>query len=77
MKITNVNRRIRCDMPNCRNVADSKIEKDGFFRAVGICLYKDCMKQMYECLASIIVPKSPDNMLNKRIKVSKERSGEK
>ena len=77
MKIKSVNRRVRCDMPNCRNVADSKIEKDGFFRAVGICLCKDCMKQMYECLASIIVPKSPDNMLNKRIKVSKERSGEK
>ena len=55
MKIKSVNRRVRCDMPNCRNVADSKIEKDGFFRAVGICLCKDCMKQMYECLASIIV----------------------
>ena len=30
MIIKDANRKIRCDMPNCKNVADVKIEKEGF-----------------------------------------------
>lgn len=71
MIIKDIERKIRCDMPNCKNLADVKIEKSGFFRAVGLNICKDCMKDMYECLASRIVPKSPENMLNKKIKIEK------
>lgn len=77
MIIKDTNRKLRCDMPNCKNIADVIIEKSGFFRAVGLYICKDCMKEMYECLASRIVPKSPENMLNKRIKLSKEKGSEK
>ncbi len=76
MKIVTLNRRLKCDMPNCKNIAEYKIEKEGFFRSVGLNLCKDCVNDIYKNLAQIIVPKSPDNMLNKRIK-TKENVREK
>lgn len=77
MIIKEANRKVRCDMPNCKNLAEMKLEKNGFFKAVGLFVCKDCMKEMYECLATKIVPKSPGNMLNKKIKLSKEKNFEK
>ncbi len=77
MIIKDANKKVRCDMPNCKNVADIKLEKEGFFRAVGLYICRECMKDMYECLATKIVPKSPENMLNKKIKLSKEKNLEK
>lgn len=77
MIIKEANRKVRCDMPNCKNLAEMKLEKNGFFKAVGLFVCKDCMKEMYECLATKIVPKSPENMLNKKIKLSKEKNFEK
>lgn len=73
MNIKDVNRKIRCDMPNCKKLANVKIEKEGFFRGVGLSLCNDCMNEMYGCLAGKIVPKSPDNMLNKRIKIKEKK----
>lgn len=69
MKIVNLSRRLRCDMPNCKNIAEYKVEKEGFFRNVGICLCKECANDIYSSLAQMIVPKSPENMLNKKIKL--------
>ena len=60
-----------------KNIADTKIEKEGFFRAAGLHICKSCMKELYECLATKIVPKSPENMLNKKVKLSKEKNFEK
>lgn len=77
MILKDTNRRIKCDMPNCKNIADTKIEKEGFFRAAGLHICKSCMKELYECLATKIVPKSPENMLNKKVKLSKEKNFEK
>ena len=41
--------------------------------SAGMYLCKDCMNNLYSELAKRIVPKSPDNMLNKR-KVKKGES---
>lgn len=59
--------KIRCDMPNCKQMAKFKLQKSGFMKNAGLFLCKDCVKEMYEALASNIVPKSPSNMLNKKI----------
>ena len=76
MKIKDSDRNLRCEMPNCKNMAKFKVEKDGFFRSAGIYLCGDCASEMYKVLSTKIVPKSPENMLNKKIKI-KENAGEK
>lgn len=68
MKIVDVCVKVRCDMPNCKNPATIRVEKVGFLRSAGLYLCDECCKEMYEQLAKRIVPKSPDNMLNKKIK---------
>ena len=59
--------KIKCDMPNCKQMAKFKLQKSGFMKNAGLFLCKDCVKEIYEALASNIVPKSPSNMLNKKI----------
>lgn len=76
MKIIDSNKNLRCEMPNCKNLAKFKVEKEGFFRSAGIYLCSDCAKELYKVLSTKFVPKSPDNMLNKKIKI-KENVGEK
>lgn len=66
MIIADVKFKVRCEMPNCKQMADIKIEKSGFVRSAGLYLCKDCMNELYVELAKRIVPKSPDNMLNKK-----------
>ena len=72
MTIKELTRKIKCDMPNCKKMATIKIEKEGFFKGMGIFLCKDCMEEIYNELAKRITPKSPSNMLNKKIKLKKE-----
>lgn len=76
MKIQNIGYRVNCDMPNCRNVALIKIEKAGFFKSAGIYLCKECMEELYAELGSRIVPKSIDNMLNKKIISKRTKTNE-
>jgi len=68
MKIVDVNYKIKCDIPNCKELACVKVEKSGFLKTAGFYLCKECMVELYKELGSRIVPKSPDNMLNKKIK---------
>lgn len=72
MIIKDVPSRVKCDMPNCKNIATIKVEKEGFFKGMGLFLCKDCMESMYKEFAQRITPKSPNNMLNKKIKLKKE-----
>jgi len=66
MNIVDVKFKVRCEMPNCKQMADIKIEKSGFVRSAGLYLCKECTSKLYTELAKKFVPKSPDNMLNKR-----------
>jgi len=68
MNIVDVNYKIKCDMPNCKNFASIKIEKNGFLKNAGLFLCKNCMNELYNEIGERIVPKSIDNMLNKRVK---------
>ena len=77
MKIQDVGYRVSCDIPNCRNEAHIKIEKGGFFKSAGLYLCKECMNDLYSELGSRLVPKSIDNMLNKKITTKRIKSNEK
>ena len=67
MKLVDVSVKIRCDMPNCKNMAKYKLVKPGFFKSAGLFLCKDCLLEAYQAIGESIVPKSPSNMLNKKI----------
>ena len=68
MNIKDINIKVKCDMPNCKNNAVIKIEKEGFFRSSGVFICKDCMNDIYKVIGKRVTPKSPDNMLNKKSK---------
>lgn len=67
MNIEKCNVKIRCDMPNCRNMAKFKIKKDGFLKNAGLFVCEQCVMDLYKLLSNHIVPKSPSNVLNKKI----------
>lgn len=67
MKLTDCNIKLRCEMPNCKEMAQFKLMKTGFIKNAGLFLCKDCVKEMYKAIGECIVPKSPGNMLNKKI----------
>ena len=75
MNIKNVNYKVKCEMPNCKQIANVKIEKAGFLKFSGLYLCKDCLNELYQTLAKRIVPKSPENMLNKK-SLSKGKTNE-
>ena len=77
MNIQDINYKVNCDMPNCRNTAVIKIQKAGFFRSAGIYLCKDCMGELYSELGNRIVPKSIENVLNKKIVSKRTKINEK
>ena len=74
MKLVEVNMKIKCDMPNCKNMAVNKVIKPGFLKNAGLFLCKECIKEMYSAIGSCIVPKSPSNMLNKKISTKRTKS---
>ncbi len=65
MKIENVSKKIRCEIPNCKGMATVKIVKEGFLRTAGLYLCEDCERALYKELAKRVVPKSPTNVFNK------------
>lgn len=76
MKLLETEVKIRCDMPNCKEIARYKLNKPGFVKNAGLFLCKDCVKEMYMALSTHIVPKSPSNMLNKKIVKNTKRDEE-
>ena len=72
MNLSDVNIKIRCDMPNCKELAKYKLIKGGFVKNAGLFLCKDCLKNVYEAISTHMVPKSPNNMLNKKISNKKD-----
>ena len=76
MIIQDIGYKISCDMPNCKNESYIKIQKSGFFKS-GLYLCKDCMNDLYSELGTRLVPKSIDNMLNKKIVTKRTKINEK
>ncbi|MBE5735898.1 MAG: hypothetical protein E7356_00870 [Clostridiales bacterium] len=76
MRLEETNIKIRCEMPNCKAIATYKIVKDGFLKNAGLFLCKECLTEVYKTLGSHIVPKSPNNMLNRKITTKKTKGEE-
>ena len=73
MKLTECSIKIRCEMPNCREMANFKLMKTGFVKNAGLFLCKECVKEMYAAIGECVVPKSPSNMLNKKISTKRTK----
>ena len=67
----NLNNKIKCDMGGCSNLAVRSFRKNDN-RRLQINLCEQCMREMYEVIGKTIVPKSPDNIINKKLKQRKE-----
>ena len=71
MKLVESNIKIRCEIPNCKSFAQYKLTRPGFVKNAGLFLCKTCINEIYSALGECIVPKSPCNMLNKKISTKK------
>lgn len=61
--------KVKCDFSGCKNVANYSIVKRGLLRH-DICLCRECLDEIYDCVAKIRVPKAVESpfKLNKRLK---------
>lgn len=59
MKLTKIERRQKCDIGGCKNVADYEIchEHGSMRNKLYIC--RECMLEMYKAIGAEIVPESP------------------
>lgn len=73
MNLNEVGVKIRCDIPNCKELAKYKLVKGGFVKNAGLFVCKECLIDIYGTISSHVVPKSPNNMLNKKISNKKEK----
>ncbi len=69
MKIVSVNIKIKCDIAGCKQFADYAITSKGFFADKNLYICDNCMKQMHNWYSQKVVPKSPNNFLNKNKKI--------
>ncbi len=71
MEIQPINIKIKCDAMGCKNQAEYCIKFKKFIVASNMYFCKSCLKQIYESAGKILVPKSPENIIKKRIKEGK------
>ena len=69
MEIYDCKHKVKCDFSGCRNIASFSLVKSGLIKH-DICLCKDCLDEIYNCVAKRKVPKSIESpfKLNKRLK---------
>lgn len=68
MKIVKSNTVVKCDIPNCRNIANYIITESGIDERNQINICEDCAKELHDILSRTIVPKSPENIIKKACK---------
>ena len=75
MIVSQNNKKVKCDISGCGNIAEYVIEYKRGFKSSGLYMCKSCMEDMYSAIGKCIVPKSPVNMLN--LDKKKEKHNEK
>lgn len=68
MKITNVGIKVKCDIAGCKQYANYSIESKGFFADKNLYICDSCISIIHGWYSKKIVPKSPNNILNKNKK---------
>ena len=75
MITTKLNTTVRCDMGGCDDIATYSFSKGGDIRTqLNIC--ECCLKEMYESIGKLIVPKGINNMLSKNKKKKEDKQDE-
>jgi hypothetical protein len=59
--------KVVCDIGSCKNIAPQAVNAKGFLRNAKFNICDECLKNLYEEIAKIIVPKSPKNMVLKSL----------
>ncbi len=69
MEIYECTHKVKCDFAGCKNIAAYTLVKGGVIKR-DFCFCKDCMNEMYACIARILVPKAVTSpfKLNKRLR---------
>ena len=79
MELIKLNVKARCDMHLCPNLAEYRIAaaRGGIriFGNAGLYLCGDCLKELYQAIGKVLVPKSPDNLIKKAVKRREENEG--
>ena len=75
MMLSKNNKKVKCDISGCGNIADFVIEYKKGHRSSGLYVCNDCMRDIYQSIGKQIVPKSPVNIMN--IDKKKEKKNEK
>ena len=78
MELIKLNVKARCDMHLCPNIAEYRIASGGgvrLFGSSGLYLCGSCLKELYQAIGKVVVPKSPDNLIKKAVKRREENEG--
>jgi hypothetical protein len=63
MELEKLNKKVKCDLPNCSNYADYSLKLRKFWNIGNTNLCKSCLSKLHEQTAKILTPKSPKNIL--------------
>lgn len=69
MEITKCDKKIMCDFYGCKNMANYTINTKKIFSSKQMHFCEDCLKEMYESIGKILIPKpieSPFKNVKKR-----------
>lgn len=65
--IEKINHIKKCDQDNCTNIATVSVGYKNIFKHK-FCLCKDCLNKMYKNIGKFVTPKSPKNIIIKKLK---------
>lgn len=57
----------KCDQDGCNNVAVASVGYKNIFKH-NFCLCKDCLNVLYKNIGKFVTPKSPKNIISKKLK---------
>ncbi len=60
----------KCCQDNCKNIATVCVTYKNIFKRK-FCLCKDCLNKMYKNIGKFVTPKSPQNVIVKKLKEGK------
>lgn len=69
MKIISISIKVKCDIAGCKQLANYCVQSKGFFADKNLYICDGCMKKLHNWYSKKIVPKSPNNFLNKNKKI--------
>ncbi len=72
MELIKIKALVRCDMPMCSNKAAYAISAKSGLKSRQINICEGCLAELYGAIASIVVPKSPSNLIVKAVKRREE-----